>query len=51
MINVIIMSLLQSSNTPLNRAMKGGNAEVVKFLLSQGAKVSAYLSIHIIVYC
>ena len=23
--------------------MKGGHAEVVKFLLSQGAKVSAYL--------
>ena len=29
--------------TPLNRAMKGGHAEVVKFLLSQGAKVSACL--------
>ena len=43
------MLLLQrwyNSDTALNRAMKGGHAEVVKFLLSQGAKVSAYLGIH-----
>ena len=26
--------------------MKGGHAEVVKFLLSQGAKVSAYLDMY-----
>ena len=27
----------------MNRAMKGGHAEVVKYLLSQGAKVNTYL--------
>ena len=30
-------------DTALNRAMRRGHAEVVKFLLSQGAVVSAYL--------
>ena len=38
------MLLLQyDGDTPLNKAMKGGHAEVVKFLWSQGTKVSAYL--------
>ena len=34
-------------DTALNRAMKGGHAQVVKFLLSQGTKVSSYTQVYI----
>ena len=34
------MILLQKGYTALNRALKGEHTEVVKYLLSKGAKVS-----------